>query len=304
MRMNYRFSAIFISLALLLGAVPVEEARRLFEAARVDRAHGRCSQAVEKLQKVLEIKDTAGVRYQLGLCQFELGRYKEALLTFRVAKLQAEKQNARDVLAVIDTQIEATSTRLATLYISTESPDASVTINGMPVTENPTLLDPGIYTVRAVWSSKVEASQLLTVRAQESQFVTLKRPVPPIASTSPIPRASVSTIPKQVSAYEAKPKPNHVPAIAAYGSGAMLLSAGALSLWQAEKIQKDTDQACVQGVLCDPDRARDMRYFRTAGVSGLVLGAALTGLGVYLTFLPAKPVQQFSVTPLGISGVF
>ncbi len=47
----------------------IQAARDLFPAAMKDEDGERCSDALQKLQRVAQIKSTAGVRYHIALCE-------------------------------------------------------------------------------------------------------------------------------------------------------------------------------------------------------------------------------------------
>src|SRR5580700_8963565 len=92
-------------------------ARALFIAAEKDEDAERWSDALEKLQRVAQVKLTPGVRYHIALCEEHLGRLVAALNDYKVAASEAHAENASDVLRLVDKRVADSTERIPHVII-------------------------------------------------------------------------------------------------------------------------------------------------------------------------------------------
>jgi len=285
--------------------LPIGEARRLFDAAKIDRDNGRWSQALTKLERVLVIKESAGVHYYIGICKGHLGRLTESAASLRTARSMAQVSKAQDVLAVVDRQLADLEARLPILFVDIVN-DTSATLyldRRLLSREDPLQINPGEHSVEVHWTGGSVVTEQISVREYERRYLTLAPPVSPKPTMSvmlPFKTAHAS------SAIVAQPKPNNSSNLLPIGAyvigGAFLIGAGT-SYWWSTRISQNTTETCVGAIVCDPQRARDVSKFESIAWGGLVLGTVFTATGMYLTFQSPKRTQ-FRVSALGLSGTF
>src|SRR5262249_54383070 len=100
------------------------QGRQLFSEALSDEEHHRYADALEKYKKVLQIRETASIRYRMGLTLEGLGRLNEAIEAHNGA-VHLAGTNAKDaeVGKAAKTRIEALEPRIA--HLTLRPPDGS-----------------------------------------------------------------------------------------------------------------------------------------------------------------------------------
>jgi hypothetical protein len=134
----------------------VQAARELFAAASEDERAGRWGDALAKLRRVADVKPTAGVRYHVAFCEEKLGQIATALAHYTEAREVAERDHAKDVLALLkDPFLPDLRARVPTLSIevTADATGAVVTIDGHTHPQGlwgvGVPMDPGLHHVAA-----------------------------------------------------------------------------------------------------------------------------------------------------------
>jgi len=288
LRSGNQSRAALVSLACLLGAATaaaasaepkeIATARRLFKEAERHEHDGRWADALEKLEQVAAIKETAGVRFHIATCLSHLGRLLEAKAGFERARALAQEQKADDVLAMVDPQAQSLRRRIPVIRI--KIPDkvrgAVVTVDGKPVDPadwHEILVDPGTHQVIIRVHGEDRVDRYVKLGEGESDTVELREP----ASSRPNEAASRST-----SAPGAARSSRGVPVSAwlAMGSGALLGLGGYLAYQRADAVANESAEVCARSISCDPARVDVVRKWDAAAL-GLWVGAAVAvGTGV------------------------
>jgi hypothetical protein len=188
--------------ALALGATPggrdaqldarLAAARTLFMDAEKDEDAERWAQALEKLQRVAEVKMTPGVRFHTALCEEHLGQLVNAVRDYRTAAVEARQDNATDVLRLVDLRVADASARIARLTVVPSPPDSEVTIDGQTVDAGaPVEVDPGTHAVTA--SARGWTPATLQIILQEGEVRSAEVPLQRIAPVLPPPVVPAST---------------------------------------------------------------------------------------------------------------
>jgi hypothetical protein len=183
---------------------PLREARQTFVQAEADEDAGRWSDALQRLSAVSRIKDTAGVRYHIALCEEHLGRMAQALADYQSASSQAALDKTQDVLRLVGRQLATLEPRVPrlTIHLLPDVPDASVKVDGLAARVGEAMrLDPGHHTVAVVASGKTPEAADVTLREYESTVLDVTLTSAP-ASAGPVPAS-----PAPVSPVSAGPAP-------------------------------------------------------------------------------------------------
>lgn len=160
-------------------------ARSLFEEGVKNADAGEWSEAADRFQRALSLRDSQVIRYNLAAALSELGRVVEASELLR----QVDRDPAIDAALRADVQskLSAVSARIAKLTVSLDPPDSEVTVvlddhplaGAMLGVAMPT--DPGEHNLRALrGEEEVDAQQLtLTDGAEQSVTLATKRVATP-----------------------------------------------------------------------------------------------------------------------------
>jgi hypothetical protein len=261
-------------------------ARDLFLAAEKDEDAGRWSDALDKLQRVAEVKLTPGVRYHAALCEEHLGRLVAALNDYKAAADQARVEKASDVLRLVDRRVTDSAERVPriTIVVVPSIPDATVRLDGRLVAAGEAVLaDPGTHSIDADAPGRRMSVTTVTVQEHDATRVEItlnpdaSLPVPTPASTlaSPETHEAVSNPPNSGSG----PRVRTAAIIA--GASAVVLGAGGLAAYLvAGREHEESVQSCAQvvsrqGGACDAQK-NAVRAWDWVGV-GAWAGAAAAG---------------------------
>ncbi len=167
--MRFRF-ALGLSAAVALMVTPVttrtacaqtgEEvaaARALFAEALKDEEAGQNAQALEKFQRVQQVKDTPQVRFRIGSCLERLGKLRSARESFQAAAALGGGSKANAALVTESQErVTALTRRIPDLTLNPATPapaDAVVKVDETVVPpsawQTPIALDPGEHAVDA-----------------------------------------------------------------------------------------------------------------------------------------------------------
>src|SRR5580692_4615244 len=171
--------------------VQLSAARALFIAAEKDEDAERWSDALEKLQRVAQVKLTSGIRYHTALCEEHLGRLIAALTDYKAAANQARAENASDVLRLVDRRVIDSTERIprVVVVLVPTLPEATVRLDGQPVAAGvPLPVDPGTHTIDAHAPGRSPSATTVTVQERDATNVEVKLepldplPAPPVAA--------------------------------------------------------------------------------------------------------------------------
>ena len=288
----------------------IAAAKRLFAEAADDEANAQWASAIEKLTRVLAIKETAGVRFHVALCRERVGQLVAAASDYRRAAELAESMSTSDGKAIAEKAVAALvdlGHRIPTLTVqlAASSAAAQVAINGRRLEPSelgqPEALNPGEVNVEAVLSGKkaFRRSLILVEGNTETLAIALEPEDPPPAP----PPAPVSAGPPP----PAPPPPAERsvrPATLVSGGATALLAGVAIGFGVKHgQLQAQTDSACADPtVVCDVKRGERLHQYSTYALlsaAGAVVGAGLT---VYFALSPATPSSPslgLSVAPAG-----
>lgn len=286
-RSTLMVAGLFLLWSPIVSATTPEEievARRLFREAEQAQRDERWSEALEKLERVVSIKETAGVRFHMAACHEELGDLVKALQNFERARKLASDAEADDVLEMVGPALERVRSRVAGVRISVPKGVGPMVVHvDQAVYANHPAgevlrLNPGTHQVIVVIGGKVRLDRFVSVDEGQTETIEVRLSREP--EKAPVPAAK----PKENST-EPVTSPPAVPTSAwiSFGAGAVLGVAGYLSYAKADSIAEDSAEVCAVSISCDENRAQEVRRWDAAAL-GLWIGAAVgIGAGVALT---------------------
>jgi tetratricopeptide (TPR) repeat protein len=278
-------------------------AKRLFEAAEVDQTHMRWAEALEKLERVVDIKETAGVRFHIAVCQEKLGQLAKSLESYERARNLASSAGSNDVLEMVGPEIERMRARVPRVRV--EAPKGVgplvVLIDQSVYADLPSghevRLDPGTHQVLVKVDGEVRLDRLVSLGEGQSETLRVRdwRSSSPAATSTP---SENSPSPADIDQAEAG---GGVPTVAwiALGAGAVLGVGGYLAYAKADDLAAESAAACARSIECDPDRADAVRRWDGLAL-GMWVGAAVgigTGVGLVLAGDEGKPTTSLVLSP-------
>ena len=280
------FAAAFF-VAAQAGASPVDAqiqaARELFQQAVKDEDAGHWSEAFTKLQRVAEVKATAGVRYHIALCEEHLGQIATALTDYGTAEHLARAEGAQDVLRLVGKQMAVLGPRVPrlTIHLVPDAPDAQLRIDGVAVARAlvgvPIPLDPGEHRIDADAPDRPPTSATVTLGERDTTLLNVKLND---VATPPAPAPPASPPPAQLPPASPPPPPSPGLAIATTALAAGLAGGGVVAFLLAGNAQTSGESQCAAvvstaGSACDSERATVRAWDFSA--AGMWVGAAALG---------------------------
>ena len=315
-RGGLRFSSFVVAVAIALPALAagpskadLAKARRLFAEAEADETAERWPVALEKLRRVLAVKETGGVRFHVGLCEDHVGSLVAALGDFRRAAELADEMppNEREELrAKAIERIEDLEQRTPTVRIQLPK-DASgveVTIGARTLSAAelaaPVRLDPGEVEVDAHRGAKKFAKRLILVeRGSYDVPIAFEPDAPPPPPPAPPPVAPPPPPPPGHEHHDAS-RPITTATWIAGGATIVLAGTAGYFFLAKQSLENDTAAACERH--CDLAARQDAidrdKTFALAFGGAAILGAATT-VTLYLT-TPKRTETSLVVGPTGV----
>jgi tetratricopeptide (TPR) repeat protein len=287
---------------LAASASDLAAAKRLFEAAEVDQNHMRWAEALEKLERVVAIKETAGVRFHIAVCQEKLGQLTKSLESYERARDLASSAGSNDVLEMVGPEIERMRARVPRVRV--EAPKGVgplvVLIDQSVYADLPSghevRLDPGTHQVLVKVDGEVRLDRLVSLGEGQSETLRVRdwRSSSPAATSTPS-ETSTSADGGQAEVDGGVPTVGWI----ALGAGAVLGVGGYLAYAKADDLAADSAAACARSIECDPDRVNAVRRWDGLAL-GMWVGAAVgigTGVGLILASDEGKPTTALVLSP-------
>lgn len=275
--------------------VDISAAKRIFEEAQAHESEGRWLDALNLFKRVLAVKETAGIRFHMALCEEHLGQLLAAEADYRRSGELAQKMSGADGQAVLKQSVEALAKlkpRIPQLTVSLPDnvPGLSVQIDGKQASSDqlsrPLSRDPGEVTVRAQAPGRRPFERSLVLLEGTSQ--TLAVSLDPEAAAPPPPPPSAPSAPPPRLAPEPQ-APSRVPLYAAGAFTLVAAGTGVAFYLNHRRLSRENADVCSQPDIetCDPRRADVESRYKTIGlVSG---GLAVVGLGATAYFWLSSP---------------
>lgn len=281
-------------------------ARKMFEDAQAHEAQGRWIEALDLLKRILTVKETAGIRFHMAVCEEHLSQLLAAEADYRRASELADKITGAEGATIVRQSSEALAKlkpRVPLLsFRSTDVPGLVVEVEGKPLSgsqlERPLPLDPGEVTVRASAPGRVPLTR--RVPLVEGDNKTLDLVLSLDSSVAPAP-ASAPASSSVLVATDPPPVPRRWLPFAVGGATLLAATASVGFFLQHRRLSADTDQKCADSnYICDRagrnDKLDDYQLYGL--LSG---GAAVAGIGLttylFLT-LPSQPTKLSPTTSL------
>lgn len=291
----------------------LDKAREQFRQAIAAEAADNWGGALSLLRDVAKIKMTPQVRYNIGLCEENLGQLIAALGDYEMALGDAQAANATDVTSVAPGRIEALRARIPKLVVrrSEDSRAATISIDGVrmgdAVVGKEMPVDPGSHLVEASAKGFQPFSQRVEVAEKETKTVEVA--LVPVEQPGAVPAdaAGASSAPASTSADTGTShKTNIVPYVVGGAGVATLAASGVFFLLRAGAVS-DLDGACGADRLhCPPDNQstidRGKTYTTLANVT-LAVGVVALGTGTVLYFTSQNKRSPSSSASLGLAPV-
>lgn len=292
--------------ALTASSATQEElavAKTLFHQAEQDQKKGQWADALLKLERVVTIKETAGVRFHIAVCNEKLGQFVKALESYERAKALAAETDTRDVLDMIDPEIERMRARIGTVRV--EVPDGvgplivhvdQAVYANLPPGEA-LRLDPGTHQVIVKIDGKVRLDRLVSLDEGQSETLHVRDWRP---AKAPAPAAPAVAEPQPSADVQTSSSSVPISAWVSFGAGAVLGVGGYLSYAKADSVADESASVCAKSIACDPARADSVRRWDALAL-GMWVGAAVgIGTGIALTLASGQdgtPATAMVVSP-------
>jgi hypothetical protein len=286
----------------------LREARATFQAGLALEAAGDFKNALVKFREVAAVRQTPNVTYHIAVCLEQLGRWTEALGTYRMTIDSAREEGAQNVAEQADEARQKLEARMPRLQLlrGKGAAGAVVELDGVRIgaasfgVEMPA--DPGGHRVVATIDGKTVFSQTVVLKEGRLETVTISAKVdePPPPPTPPV----------------ENPKPS--PIGPSQRTGYIFLGAGVTSLvvgGMFVKLRNDTidqlESQCM-GTRCDPsleDTSDRGKIYMMAANAFLGVGVISAGIGTVVLMQsngksasPSEPVPAPASVGVSLGG--
>lgn len=272
----------------------IVRARVEFREAIALQAAGDYAGALAKLQSVAAVRMTPQVRFNIAVCEKNLGKLVAALGNFTLAQSEAIDQGLDDVVTKSEEHIDDIRARIPKLTIvrGEGAETASISLDGITlgsaVIGTEMNVDPGPHAIVASQDGETRFSTTVELAERASERVVIRfenEAVAPAIDAGP-------QLPIVSEGSEGEPSSwsKRETAWVALGAGGAGTVAGVVFLVLRSGTISDLDAVCVDGRCppsAEPTANRGKLYTGLAGAS-FVVGAAGLGLGSYLLFGDSK----------------
>jgi hypothetical protein len=266
-------------------APAADEWRTLAEEGVSLYENGKFAEALEQFEKAYALHPTTQAAVYKARCHVKLGQWLRARDEY--ARVLADKlapeasANVKETYAAAQTEYDSLVARIPKIAVVVRGArgGAKIKIDGAVTRAAEQPVDPGRHTVRVASNGNVAEQTVEAIEGRVARVeLTLSAGVPvsePQAAHSP-------------------ERGSFVPAIAAFGVGAVGLGLGAAMGAVAAGKSSEVEKACPQKT-CSTQNApllEDARTFAHVSTAGFVVGGAGAAAGVVLLIVRAKsPVQ-------------
>jgi hypothetical protein len=293
--------------------------------------HGKCVEAIDRLERAERLYHAPTTLGRLGECHVEIGKLVQGTEELRRVVREPLASDAPKAFVQAHTRAEKALTaaqgRIPYVRIVVNAPSGAkpeLVIDGESVssaaigTEWP--VDPGEHTFEATAPGYTKASNKLRVKEADKKEVTLTidvdpnapktppPPPPPTQTATPAPTLTPTPTPPPPS------PPSRVPAYIAFGVGAAGLAVGTVGGLVFLNKKSDLEKACPDKK-CTSDNSGTLDSTKTWGTIttiGFIVGGAGVAAGFVLLLLPGtgSVTTGSAVTPVvgpsyaGVSGRF
>jgi len=284
-------------------AAEIKEARALFQAGLALEAAGDYKNALTKFHEVAAVRPTPQVMFHVALCLEHLGRWTEALGTYRITIDRALEEAAEDVVENADQARQKLEQRMPRLKIlrSESMAGAVVHLDGVLIgaasfgVEMPS--DPGEHRVVVTVDGKEVFTQVVSLEEGRVETVTITKQTP----KAPPPLAPAP-----------KPSPEPNPIAPSQRIGYYFLGGGITSLvigGMFVKLRNDTidrletqcaGNHCPASLESTSDRGK-IYMMAANGFVGAGLLSAGIGTVILLQRHETEPAPQSAHTQVGLS---
>jgi tetratricopeptide (TPR) repeat protein len=276
-------------------------AKRLFQEAEQDQRNSRWAEALDKLERVVAIKETPGVRFHIAVCQEKLGRLVKSLESYERARELATSAHSEDVLEMVGPEIDRMQSRIARIQIHAPSNVGTLVVHvdqsvhaGIPA-GNVLRVDPGTHHVVVKIDGTPRLDRLVSLEEGQSETLEVKD-WRVAAASEPAPEAA----PSVERGVEGTGSGIPTGAWISLGVGAALGVGGYLAYAKADSLAEESAVACAASIACDPARADTVRNWDALAL-GMWIGAAVgigTGVALIMTHGDAsQPATSMIVSP-------
>lgn len=273
-----------------------QRAASLFEQGRKEIAANRVDAACDAFSASLDLDPQLGTRLNLAACRAQQERWNDAYSTFADAAAEAERSGRAQRASYARDQMRVLDAKLVRLHVVITNPHGvSVTINGARIDPAKLYLArPGTITIDATAPNRnpFHVEKSANAGADVTIDVPSLTPVsePERTATRPPPMDNVRdrVVPERI--VERKLPRGPVPAIVAGMGGALLVTAGVMTLHARSRWQSATDQRDLAGVTSGQHEADAATVFS-------LVGAATLGVGIVL-WMRGGATERVTVAPI------
>lgn len=258
---------------------------------------GKCGDAIEKLARAEELHHAPTTATRLGECEIETGRLVAGTERLQRVVREPLAPNAHPAFAAAvaraRTALEAALPRVPAVRITVAAPDeakTSVAIDGettpSAVLDTNFHVDPGTHTIEITAPGFLPSRETVTVAEGETKPVSLELARDPYADLDAPSRRDAGA--RDARAPVQTSRPSKVPAIVAFGVGAIGLGIGLGAGAVVARKASELEGACDPSRVCSSDRAssiEDARTWATVSTIGFVTAGVGAASGVLLLLL-------------------
>jgi hypothetical protein len=311
--MNTRFAVVYSSLlrlsaALVLTATTTDalaadapsdkekdksvlDARRKFREAIALQTGGNWAAALSEFREVANIKNTPQVRFNIAICEENLGQLVTALGDYQLAATQAREEGSTQVASEVDGRLATLQARIPKIVLKRgeNASLAKISIDGVEVGSStigtPMPVDPGGHQVEAVGRGlkKFEKSFEVTERQETTIEVVMElAPVDQTGTAGPAAPGDQGPV-----AQKEEGRSIVLPLVIGGVGAASLITSGVFFILRQGAIS-DLDSSCPSRQNCDPalqDKASSGKTYSTVSLITLGVGVAGLGTGAALFFI-------------------
>jgi hypothetical protein len=270
----------------------LKRAREQFAQALALQTGGDWAGALALLKEVAAVRRTPQVRFNIALCEEQLGLLVAALGDYELAGAEAQSQKADQVRQEVDARLEPLKARVPRVVVKRGEGADSATISldgialGDSVLNSPLPVDPGPHVVEGASAGFLPFKQAFRVAEQQTATIEVKLQLAPV---KPEPVAST-------------PPPSQTMRTAGFivgGAGiASLLASGTMFILRQSTVN-DLDQQCGADRMNCPDSARSTvdrgELYTTLGNVTLAVGVVGLGVGAALVIVGGRSHAQANV---------